>query len=209
MVSVRKLLAHGALAAFVFLGVTANYSRAAIIAVAQPGNPVAQGGGIFRYTYDASLAPDQQIQTGDYFAIIDFAGYVPGSVFSTNANFAATAQLTTTPPQFQAFPDDPTIQNLLFTYTGATPTTGPVLDLGDFGANSTSTIAGSIVMTAEAHKEAVQGSGNYTLRAGNSTFVQGPVAAVPEPATMTMLGFGALSLVGFGIRRRRQALAIA
>ncbi len=30
-------------------------------------------------------------------------------------------------------------------------------------------------------------------------------AAVPEPASMTMLGIGAASLVGYGLRRRRQA----
>ncbi len=42
----------------------------------------------------------------------------------------------------------------------------------------------------------------------DSGFTLAP-AAVPEPASMTMLGIGALSLIGYGLRRRRAKVAAA
>jgi PEP-CTERM motif len=43
------------------------------------------------------------------------------------------------------------------------------------------------------------------LNIGSPSFAAALATAVPEPTSMTMLGIGAMSLVGYGLRRRRQA----
>jgi len=191
------------------LVLAAAESRAGVIMVLQASSPTPNGPGVFRYTYDASLSPDSQLQLGDYFAVIDFAGYIAGSVFSTNPDITATSQLTTLPPPFQAFPDDPTIPNLLFTYTGTVPLTGPRIDLGDFGADSTFGLTGLINQTASVHKEEVQGSNDFNLLAGNTTSIQGPAAIspVPEPTSAVLFGMGFVGLIGSMWTRQRLMLS--
>ena len=78
------------------------------------------------------------------------------------------------------------------------------------GGNSTPWTAGS---------SGVLSAGSYTIEAGvrnlndnvvqsrlgldNVVLANGPASAVPEPATMTMLGIGVAGMFGFGLRRRR------
>lgn len=65
----------------------------------------------------------------------------------------------------------------------------------------------------------VLSAGSYTIEAGvrnlndnivasrlgldNVVLANGPASAVPEPATMTMLGIGVAGMFGYGLRRRR------
>ena len=190
-----------------FAGAGAKSSQGAVILVLQSTSPT--GTGPYSYTYDSSLSASSQLQTGDYFAIIDFAGYVDGSVFSSNSQITASVQNTTLFPPNQIYADDPNTVNLLFTYTGTTPLTGSVSDLGDFGAQSSFGVISSLLFqTASDHKEVVQGSGNYSIPAGNTTRVQGPtaVAAVPEPATLGLaLSAGLAGLAAYSRRVRKTA----
>jgi hypothetical protein len=49
--------------------------------------------------------------------------------------------------------------------------------------------------------------GNNQALYGYSEFTVGPTSAVPEPASLTLLGIGAVGLVGYGWRRRKRAAA--
>jgi len=184
--------------------IAAGETRAGVVLVLQSGSPTPVAGG-FQYTYDASLNNDTQLQPGDYFSIIDFVGYVGGSVFSSNPNLiAASAVATTPPPLFQGYFDDPTIPNLLFTYIGPAVTTGPNSDLGDFGAVSIYGPSGLVVETASTHKQDTQ-NGLYDIVEGNTTRVRGPsidTLGTPAPPGIVLAGLGAIGMIGFAACRR-------
>jgi len=179
----------------------AGEARASVVLTLKSGSPTAVADG-FSYTYDAALNNDTQLQTGDYFSIIDFVGYVPGSVFSTNPNVIASTVSTTPFPPFQGYFDDPAIPNLLFTYNGP-PTTGPISDLGDFGAVSTNGPGGRLIQTALSHKQDID-NGPYDVLEGNTTGVRGPSAPphAPAPPGIILAGLGAIGMIGFAACRR-------
>jgi hypothetical protein len=97
--------------------------------------------GLWTYTADLSSG---EVMTGDGFTIFDFAGYVSDSIFAPTG-WTATVQLTgsvkgVAPPG--ATPDNPALENLLFTYTASSPI-GPTnlkQNLGLFGASTTDTL---------------------------------------------------------------------
>ncbi len=74
----------------------------------------------FTYSYGGTLAPTEGIVAGTKLVILDFAGYVEGSIFSPYAGIVGTTELTSSGILIDPlFTDDPTIANLVFTYTGA------------------------------------------------------------------------------------------
>jgi hypothetical protein len=181
---------------------------------------IAPDGSNFAFDYNATLSGDEGLTTGSELVIFDFAGYVPGSIFSTSPNFVATivpvANFDVTTGGVQAnpmFTDDPTIPDLVFTYIGPDfqTTGGPFAQtsLGTMGASST--LAGFTLDGFSAR--AISNDGMGTI--GTDSFNNGAVgvaaavigAAAPEPASWAML------IVGFGgagalLRlKRRSALA--
>src|SRR5690242_20192114 len=82
----------------------------------------APSGSNFNYNYVATIAAGDQLQTGDFFRIYDFAGYVAGSVVAPAGWSVSVINLNPTPPpNVNVFlGDDPALANLTFTYTGAT-----------------------------------------------------------------------------------------
>ncbi len=155
-------------------------------------------GSNFRFTYGVVLTSDSSLRTGDYFTIYDFAGFIPGSNHQP-AGFSFSSSLVGVTPEGLLPYDDPNIPNLTWTYTGPDTTFGQI-GLGNFWAVSEYGDVSEGHFTARSHRS-VDGK-----RDSNITDTQVPVPmappAVPEPATLTLLGLS-LPLVGV-VRYRRQ-----
>jgi hypothetical protein len=199
-----KSLLLGAAAALAF---TAG-AHASIIPTLTSVTP---DGSNYLFSYQGQLAPDQGVTAGDQLVIIDFAGYVPGSVNSTLTD--VTASVSDTLPAALLLPpgttDNPNIPDLVFTYTGPDFDTvgGPFGGDTNFnGLSAVSVYGGTTLGTFSA--EAVKNDG---ATAGSATYNVGFVAipsAVPEPAVwaIMLMGFGGL---GAAMRTRRSARATA
>src|SRR5262249_10327363 len=124
-------------------------AEAAFTVTLDAGSPT--GSGPFTYTYTASIPsgdqinPGDQTNPGDFFRIYDFAGYVAGSIAAPAGWTATTALTNAVPPPsvILTHDDEPTIPNLVFTYTGTAPIVGPT-SIGGFTAMSTFPLTGAI-----------------------------------------------------------------
>jgi hypothetical protein len=173
---------------------------------------VTPSGGNFVWNYDVFLALDQNAtggssqsvnpvptnaSVGDFLTIYDFRGFVSGSCFSPSG-WTCQTQGTGFTPNTQTPADNAGITNLTFTRTGST-VNGPA-DLGDFGAQSIIGLVDSGVFTS-------RGTRNSGPLAGTKIDSVGEVsapAAVPEPATLILLG-STMAGLGVTFRRRRRA----
>ncbi|HEX4179588.1 MAG TPA: PEPxxWA-CTERM sorting domain-containing protein [Caulobacteraceae bacterium] len=172
---------------------------------------VTPDGSDFLFSYQGQLAPDQGVIAGDELVIVDFAGYVPGSVSSSLTNVTASISYTL-PAGLLLEPgvtDNPAIPDLVFTYKGPDFDTsgGPFAgDVNFNGLTAESTLGG--VMLGSYSAKAVKNEG---LSAGTATYNVGLVgvpAPVPEPAVwaMMLVGFGGL---GAAMRSRSRSMSAA
>lgn len=174
---------------------------------------VTPDGSNYKFTYSATLAPDEGVRTGDRLVIFDFAGFVAFGAIpnpAINAFVENTTFVSNAPNQLRPVPDysdDPTLPNLVLRWDGA-----PLFTVGphpafDFTFEAISifgdrTIDGFTALTVKNNGDAI----------GLPIYTQGPagvpLGAVPEPSTwaMMILGFGGL---GAMMRRRRAAPAFA
>jgi hypothetical protein len=163
-----------------------------------------------KFTYAGSFATDptnpgstdpiEGLVNGSQLVIFDFKGYVDGSVFSPYADVTATSEYQTSAPGLlpPGVTDDPTIANLVFTYTGTGTTPPAGFVFSGFSADSTF----SLVDPAGA------AFGSQTVKVTNNTplYVQGFVAgpsAVPEPASWAMM-LGGFGMLGGALRAQRR-----
>src|SRR5215212_8732285 len=130
--------------------------------------------GNYRWTYAIVLPTDMMIRPGDYFTIYDFGGPVPGGVTPT---------------------DDPTLDNLTWTYAGPEISSGQI-GLGNFWAVSTFGEATESFFTARTHRTS-DGKLDTNITTTTVPVPRGPdiQPTVPEPATLALAGLG-LPLLG-------------
>ncbi|MEY3657778.1 MAG: hypothetical protein RL425_539 [Pseudomonadota bacterium] len=196
----KKLLLRN-LAPVLLAGSLFVATPASAVVVFLSGAPTSTAGG-WQFSYQANFSDGEGVKNGSTFVIFDFAGYVPGSVFSPYADLVASSELLSAGlPTSPDFTDDPTISNLRFTYTGAS-----LLNLSNAsfsGLNAVSVLSGI----------AQDGFGAVTVKSsgpllGSKVYSAGLVSVpsgIPEPAAwgMMLAGFG---LTGAAMRRRRFAL---
>lgn len=202
---IARMLTLAVLAAF------AGPATAGLLPVSVTVQPEA---GNFRWTYSVVLPTDMKLQSGDFFTIYDFAGYIPGSasVSATSpdpsfADFwsASTANVGPTPDRLNP-QDDPMTPNLTFRYNGPTIPSGQ-LTLGNFSATSMFGNTQDSFFTAT-NPRAADGQIDSNITSTLSPVgreVPGSIPT-PEPTTLLLAGLG-LPLVGLGrgLRRKPQA----
>ena len=161
------------------------------------------------FNYQATLGGDEGLRSGDRIVIFDFSGYIAGSIFTPNANFVGSTELSSAAPVTPGFTDDATLTNLVFTYVGPDfrfPG-GPLapFEINGLGARSTfsSTTKDAFFSQTVKNNPVGQPGG-----AGTPVFSLGevgtPASAVPEPATWAMM-LGGFGLLGGAMRRRTRA----
>lgn len=158
------------------------------------------------FNYQATLGGDEGLRSGDRIVLFDFGGYIAGSIFTPNANFVGSSELTSSDPVTPGFTDDASLSNLVFTYVGPDfrfPG-GPLdsLDINGLGARSTfssTTVDAFFSQTVKNNGTQPGGSGTTVFTLGQATTPA--LAGIPEPATWAMF-LGGFGLLGGAMRRR-------
>ena len=194
--SIARLFAVGVVAAALAAPAQAGIIPASVTITPEAGN--------FRWTYSVVLPTDQKLQAGDYFTIYDFGGLVPGTN-SQPADWAYSSAKGGPVPPGLAPIDNPAIDNLTFTYGGATIPSGQV-GLGNFWAVSTVGESVTVAFTAQ-NPQASSGQLDRnivdTLAPAPAVDII-PPSGVPEPTTMALAGLGLPILGAARLFRRKK-----
>src|SRR5262245_39388159 len=110
-----------ALAALALAAALAPQARAGLLPTAPS---IVADGGDFRWTYKINVPGYNQIRSGDYFTIYDFAGYTPAAAATSPSGWTLSSSNTGVTDPLVNTTDDPTIPNLTWTYTGPTISPG-------------------------------------------------------------------------------------
>jgi hypothetical protein len=172
----------------------------------------------YRYTYGVMLTSNSTLQNGDQFVIYDFNGFIANSN-TQPAGFSFTTMNTGGNLGRTVPNDNPTMPNLVWTYTGDTPLVGQI-GLGNFTALSNlpeSNVSTDFVSRTHVEDPSgdVRAEDNITgTKAPSGTDIQPPpidpvdppVSGVPEPSSLILLAAGAPLLLGARyLRVRRKA----
>lgn len=159
--------------------------------------------GNYIWSYQGTIGPDEGVRAGDKLVIYDFAGYVPGSIFSTSPSIITSTELSTMGLIAPGQTDDVTLVNLVFTYTGPDfrniDGPYPPFDFNGLGAMSIYQTIRLDAFTTYTTKNNPDNAENTVVTTLGVTSVP---AMVPEPASWAMM-IGGFGLVGAMARRRR------
>ena len=190
----RKSFALGLLA----LAGTAFIAQGSV-GLEEPVISATNGG--FTWNYSGTVFTGETITNGSFFTIYDFGGFTNGSNVQPAGWTFSSLPVGTTPPGTPTVTDNPSLVNLTWTYTNATPITGTnvIGNLGIFSVISGTNQIRDGEFAAQATSTA-QGSPDFTQRN----------IGVPIPEAATLLPI--LSVCGVAIaagipsvlRRRRR-----
>jgi hypothetical protein len=176
----------------VFLGSVATVTlmatapaRSAVVSLT-PGFPA---GGSYNYTLTG--AAGEQINTGDFFRVYDFAGLTTASSPPGWSISIAPTNPVPPPNVILLHGDNPTLPNLIYTYTAATPLLGPVTVPGFL---ATSSLLATTTKDFVARDTLASPPGGSVDRVGDIT------VPAPEPTGLALL---AVAPVAALLRRGR------
>lgn len=193
----------------IIAGILSSVATAGLVPL---NSSVVSEGDNYRFTYGVTLSSKNYLQPGDSFVIYDFAGFVGGSN-DQPAGFSFST-VNTTPDHGRTNPnDDPSVANLVWTYTGDTPLLGEI-GIGDFSALSVMPEASAPAdFTSRTHVEDENGD---LIRYDSITSTKGPAGSdtpppppVPEPSSFLLLLAGLPIALGVKYLRARQQVNIA
>ncbi len=180
------------------------------------------GGGNTNYSYQISVTPDNQIESGDFFTLVDMTGFVTVASMPTGWTLFNSAGIATTPagPSSTLFGltliatkagdvgvlDSPSTPDLTFQYSGST-----------LGGASTATMVGTFVITSTRSLfnltgSTIVGSDHETTDGlpgqNGDPYISPGDTAPPLSAPLPAAAWGGMSLLGaFGVgklaRRRK------
>jgi hypothetical protein len=153
------------------------------------------------WNYTINITSDQEVTTGDFFTIYDFGPFISGTN-TQPSNWTFSSSLVTPPPSGTNPPDNPTLANLTWTYTGSATIMGNTNLAGFSVAVATSTFQGT--PSTRTGFFAAQGTRATGGTAGTKVNNVGQLPVpVPEPTTMSLLAFAGVGAALRAVRRRR------
>jgi hypothetical protein len=153
------------------------------------------------WNYTINITSAQQVTAGDFFTIYDFGPFITGSNLQPT-NWTFSSSLITPPPANTNPPDNPTLANLTWTYSGSTTIVSGT-NVGTFSVTqATSQFQGVPSTHAGFFAAMATRSDGSASKISNVGQVPVPVA-VPEPTTLSLLALAGAGSVLRAIRRRK------
>lgn len=154
-----------------------------------------------KWNYSINITSNQQVTTGDFFTIYDFGPFLAGSN-TQPAGWTFSSSLSTPPPANTNPPDNPTLADLTWTYTGSA-TIPTNTNLSGFSVTKVTSIFQELPSTRlgffAASASSISSQGTKINNVGNV-----PVPApIPEPTTLSLLALAGAGSALRAIRRRK------